>query len=129
MVVAQPDSRTVVCNPWAAPLYQSPSPYDYRIISGGRGSSKTNEVTRALVTLGHQQPLRIYVAREHLKSIEESAKPELEERIRELGLLRPDCYTVTRTNINHANGTHIFFVRLSKMSEEDIKGLALVDIL
>ena len=125
----RPQDIDVICNRWAEPLYQFPSEYDYRIMHGGRASSKTNEITRAIVTLGHISPMRICAAREHLKSIDESAKPELEARIREMGLMRPDCYTVTKTAINHANGTHIFFIGLSKMSEEDIKGLAMVDLL
>ena len=129
MTTAEREVREIVCNPWAEELYQFPSPYDYRVIKGGRASSKTVEVTRAIDVQGHIQPLRICVAREHLKSIEESAKPELEERMRELGILRPDCYTPTKTQINHANGTHIFFIGLSKMSEEDIKGMSQVDIL
>ena len=74
-------------------------------------------------------PLRICVAREHLKSIEESAYSELEDRARHMGLVRPDCYTFNKTAINHPNGTHIWFIGLSKMSEEDIKGMAQVDIL
>ena len=125
----RPQDIDVICNPWAEPLYRFPSPYDYRIVSGGRGSSKTHEFTNALIVLGHMMPLRICVAREHLKSLDESAKPELEERIREMGLMRADCYRVTNTSIDHANGTHIFFIGLSKVSEEDIKGLAFVDIL
>lgn len=116
-------------NNWATGLYEFPSPYDYRIMYGGRGSSKTFETTRALIVHGHQRPMRIAVAREHKVSIEESAQPELLDRARELGLLRPDCYTATRTAINHQNGTHFFFLGLSVVSEEDIKGLAGVDIL
>ena len=129
MTTATWPARTVECNLWAQPLYQFPSPYDYRIMSGGRGSSKTYEITQALVILGHQQPLRICVAREHKVSIAESALPELEARARSLGLLRPDCYRVTKSGLEHANGTHFFFIGLSVVSEEDIKGLALVDIL
>ena len=127
--LAPPAPIVITCNPWCEPLYQYPSPYDYRVIHGGRGSSKTNEVTRALSVHGHNQPLRICVAREHLKSINESAKPELEERMREMDLIRDDAFTVTNNFIDHANGTHIFFIGLSRMSEEDIKGLAMVDIL
>ena len=89
----------------------------------------TYEISRALTVLAHNRPLRIGIAREHLKSIAESAKPELEERIREFRLLRPDCFRVSATNIDHVNGSHFFFVGLSNVSEEDIKGLAMVDIL
>ena len=68
------------------------------------------------------------MAREHKVSIEESAQPELLNRASELGLLRQDCYTQTRTAINHANGTHFFFIGLSVVSEEDIRGLSMVDL-
>ena len=116
-------------NSWSKPLYQYPSRYDYKIAFGGRGSSKTYEVTQALTILGHIRPLRICIAREHLNSITESALPEMLDRMRNLGLMRPDCYEPTLTHIDHRNGTHVFFMGLSKMSEEDIKGLAQVDIL
>ena len=125
----RPRETVIENNEWAEGLYVFPSPYDYRIMGGGRGSSKTYEITQALAVNGHDRPIRICVAREHLKSIDESAKPELEDRMRNLGLLRPDCYRTTRTSIDHANGTHIFFIGLSTVSEEDIKGLAMVDIL
>ena len=113
---------------WAQNLYQFPSPYDYKILYGGRGSSKTYEATRALITLAHNTPLRICVAREHQVSIKESAQPELKARADEMGLLRPDCFTVTNWAIDHANGSHIFFRGLSSVSEEDLKGMAMVDI-
>ena len=118
-------SRVVRSAPWAEKLW---SPKDYKVIRGGRGSGKTYEVTRALAIMGHQRPLTICVAREHLKSISKSALPELEARMKELGLIRPDCYTVTREGIRHANGTVFWFIGISSVSEEDIKGLALVDI-
>ena len=38
----------------------------------------THEITQALAYRGSLESLRICVAREHLKSIDESAKPELE---------------------------------------------------
>ena len=130
MTTAAPprETQTVYYNTWAEPLYHHPSPYDYRIVPGGRGSSKTHEISQALTALGHMQPLRIVIAREHLKSINESAKVEVEMRIREMGLERPDCYGITENRIQHAIGTRFFFIGLSKMSEADIKGLAQVDI-
>lgn len=127
---APPPSTKLEYNAWAYPWYapHGTSPYDYMLAEGGRGSSKTYEISQAIAVKGHWRPLRIVVAREHLKSIDESAKPEIEERIRRLGLHRPDCYRFSRTSIDHANGTHIFFIGLSRLSEEDIKGLAMVDI-
>ena len=89
----------------------------------------THEFTQALAYRGAMAPLRICVAREHLRSIDESAKPELEARMQTMGLIHKDAWTPYRTSIDHVNGSHIFFIGLSKVSEEDIKGLALVDIL
>ena len=75
-------------------------------------------------------PIRVCIAREHLKSIQESAKPELEDRIDTMGLRDDDWgYHVAKNWIDHANGTHIFFIGLSTVSEEDIKGLSQVDVL
>ena len=126
-----PEPRILKYNKWAFDLYAplAESPYDYMFAEGGRGSSKTYELTQALIYKAHFEPLRIAVAREHLKSIDESAKPELEERIKQFGLMGAHGYKTTKTSIDHANGTHIFFIGLSKLSEEDIKGLAMVDIL
>ena len=126
-----PEPKTLEYNKWAWDLYapHSESPYDYMLADGGRGASKTFEFTQALAYKGHIEPLRIAVGREHLKSIDESAKPELEDRIKRFGLMRAGCYRSTQTSIDHENGTHIFFIGLSKLSEEDIKGLAMLDIL
>ena len=123
MTTATAERTVIRYNPWAAELYDSSGLYDFLIVSGGRGSSKTYEITQALAKRGHERPLRIAICREHLESIKKSAKPELDARIRELGLERPDCYTIHDTNISHANGTEVFWQGLSTVSEEDIKGL------
>ena len=114
-------------NRWATDLYRPHGELDvdYMLIDGGRASSKTWEVTQALAVKAAQRPMRIAIAREHLKSIEESAKPELESRIKALGL---PGYRIMKNSIEHENGSHFFFIGLSRMSEEDIKGLAAVDI-
>ena len=109
---------------WSRELYR---PHDYKVIHGGRGSGKTWAVASALALQAHATPLRICVGREHLMSIRESAKPVLEQMMSRLGLLRDGAYRITDTNINHANGSHFFFIGLSKVSEEDIKGLESVD--
>ena len=116
-------------NAWAEPIYRGTS-HDYVIIEGARGAAKTYEVTQAISYRGSLEPIRVCVAREHLKSIDESAKPELEARMTNMGIMRSDGgWRSTNTYIDHANGSHIFFIGLSKVSEEDIKGLAMVDLL
>ena len=117
-------------NSWSEDLYRRHGELDarYVLIDGGRGSSKTFEISQALIIKGHLDPLRICVAREHLKSIQESAKIELEDRSKHMGLIGANAYTFLENKVDHANGTHFFFISLSKLSEEDIKGLSLVDI-
>ena len=120
----------VIPNTWAWPLYERHGELDVRyfLVDGGRGSSKTYEISQSLVIKGYRDPLRICIAREHLKSIQESAKIELEDRARSLGMVGPGGYKFAEHKIDHVNGTHFFFISLSKLSEEDIKGLSLVDI-
>ena len=85
MTTAIAERQTIRYNPWAEELYQPSGLYDFLMVSGGRGSSKTYEITQAIAKRGHEEPLRIAICREHLNSIKESAKPELDERIRALG--------------------------------------------
>ncbi|MYB35891.1 MAG: PBSX family phage terminase large subunit [Gammaproteobacteria bacterium] len=110
---------------WAGPLYRR-GEYRYKVPYGGRGSAKTWTVAAALIVLTHNTPLRIACVREHQKSIEESAKEELENQIRRLGLT--SVFRITKQHIDHVNGSHFFFRGLSSVQEEDIKGWANVDI-
>ena len=104
---------------WAEPLFR---PRRYKVLYGGRSSGKTWQASGALVIQGHQEPLTVACVREHQKSLDDSAKPALINWIDRLGLRRPDAYTVTQTEIRHANGTRFFFAGISTSSEEDIKG-------
>ena len=128
--MAAPAPKQISYNAWAEILYHEwgTGAHDYILASGGRAGSKTWEFSQAIMVHGHARSMRICVAREHLKSIEESAYIEMRGRAQGLGLIRPDCYTFQKTAIDHANGTHIFFIGLSKCSEEDIKGLSDVDL-
>ena len=104
---------------WAGPLFE---PHRFKVLYGGRSSGKTEQVAAALVIQGHEQPLTMAIVREHLESINKSAKPALEQWIRRLGMERPDAYKITQNEIRHKNGTWMFFAGMSKVSEEDIKG-------
>ena len=125
-------TKQIEYNAWSHDLYvpHSESPYDYMLVDGGRGASKTHEVTQALAVKGHHQPLRICIAREHLKSI---------TGIRQAGTRRAHAHAgpaalriatiVTKDRLlTTPTATHVFFIGLSTLSEEDIKGLAMVDI-
>ena len=121
------DDSPIRINSWAHDLYQDHGSwrYDFVLIYGGRGSSKTVEISQALVVKAAKQKLRITVAREVLDSIRDSAYKEITERIVELGI---PGFRVLRDRIIHENGSEFLFIGLSKVSEERIKGLALVDI-
>lgn len=117
-------------NVWAHDLYlpHGATSYDYMIVEGGRGSSKTFEASRALAIKMHQQTLRVCIAREHKESLKESLLVEIGARIQEMGLERRDCFRIGAKTVDHANGSHLFGIGLSTASEEAIKGLARVDI-
>ena len=101
-------------------------PHRYKILYGGRGGSKSYSVSMSLILMANQKPLRIVCAREHQKSIRESAKRLLEVQIKRAGLSGP--YDVLHDEIRHENGSLFFFMGLSLVSEEDIRGLESVNI-
>lgn len=108
---------------WAEELFR---PYPYKVAYGGRGSGKTQAVGIALVTMAAQRRMRVACLREHQKSIKESAKRVLESWIEKLGL--SSMYDIQQDYILGKNGSLFFFMGLSKVSEEDIKGLEDVDV-
>ena len=108
---------------WAQPLFH---PYRRKVLYGGRGSGKSWQIAAALIILAHKRPLRVVCAREHQKSLRESAKKVLEGMIKRLGLA--SYYQITQEEIRHRNGSLFFFSGLSTVSEEDIRGWEDVDI-
>ena len=88
---------------------------------GGRSSGKTQAVSKALVIQAHQEKHVIYCVREHLSSLDDSAKPAIVKWIDKLGL-RP-WFNVTHNQItNLVTGSYFRFHGMSTVSEEDIKG-------
>lgn len=108
---------------WATPLFE---PFRRKILYGGRGSGKSWAIAAALIILAHLTPLRIACVREHQKSLRESAKRNLADMIKRLGLSAH--YTILDSEIRHRNGSLFFFAGLSTVSEEDIRGWEDVDI-
>ncbi|CAH2606155.1 PBSX family phage terminase large subunit (plasmid) [Rhodovastum atsumiense] len=82
-------------------------PAPFKVLHGGRGSSKSWSVARALLILGAQRPLRILCAREYQTSIKESVHKLLSDQIEMLGLRH--LYTVQEKTIFGANGTEFIF--------------------
>ncbi len=61
-------------------------PSRYKAFYGGRGSGKSHAVATALVLMAAERPLRILAAREIQRSIRDSSKRLLDDRIAALGL-------------------------------------------
>lgn len=96
-------------------------PARFTSIGGGRGSSKTTGATSAIALIAATQAgSRIMAARQYQTSLEESARPELEIAIEELGL---PGFRVTKKHIFHRNGSRIDFQGLQR-KRASIKGWA-----
>ena len=103
---------------WAKPLFE---PFRYKVLYGGRSSGKTQQAGGALIVQSFMAPHVIYCCREHLKSLDDSAKRVLVGWIRRLDLAK--YFSITQNQItNLVTGAYFRFHGLSVVSEEDIKG-------
>lgn len=96
-------------------------PKRYKAYYGGRGSSKSHSVARALLILGAQDKRRIVCAREIQKSIKDSVHKLLSDIIRENPVFK-QFYQILETEIRGRNGTEIIFRGL-KHNTRDLKSL------
>ena len=101
-------------------------PHRYKVLKGGRGSSKSWSVARALLVLGSKKPLRVLCTREIQNSIKQSVHQLLKDQIQVLGL--ESHYTVYETSIKGANGTEFAFTGLSDLTADTIKSFEGFDI-
>jgi phage terminase large subunit len=93
---------------WAEPLFSDD--YRYFALYGGRGSSKSHSVAMALVVLASQSKLRILCTREVQKSIRDSVKRLLDDKIDSAGFR--SMFTSTDTEIRGTNGSLFIFAGL-----------------
>lgn len=101
-------------------------PWRYKILRGGRSSSKSWNAARALLIQGAMKPLRILCAREVQNSIKQSVHQVLRDQIVLLGL--EDFYRVTDNDITGKNGTLFSFTGLSNLTVDTIKSFEGYDI-
>lgn len=106
----------------ATPLFQ---PAPFKVMHGGRGSSKSWNFARALLILGSNRKLFIVCAREIQRSIKESVHKLLCDQIDGLGLRH--FYRITETEIEGLNGTRIVFVGI-RNNVSAIKSMEAIDI-
>lgn len=104
------------------PLFK---PARYKGFYGGRGGAKSHAFATALTILGAQKPLRILCAREIQKSIEDSVKRLLDDKIASCGL--GGFYQSIKTDIVGANGTLFRFAGL-RTNVDSIKSFEGIDI-
>jgi phage terminase large subunit len=82
-------------------------PIRYRAAYGGRGSAKSHSFAQALVLKAAERPLRVACYREIQKSIRDSVKRLLDDKIAAAGL--KGFYQSTDTEIRGANGSLFIF--------------------
>lgn len=106
-----------------APLLR---PARYKGAHGGRGSGKSHEFAKNVIVAAASSPARIVCIREVQKSIRESVKRLLEDKIAKLGL--GSFFDVLQTEIRGANGSLIIFQGMQDHTAESIKSLEGYDI-
>ena len=100
-------------------------PVRYRAVHGGRGSAKSHSFAQALVLKAAERPLRIGCYREIQRSIRDSVKRLLDDKIRDSGLSA--FYTSTDTEIRGANGSLFVFAGL-RTNPDAVKSTEGLDI-
>jgi hypothetical protein len=108
--------------PCVAPLFDPA--YRFKVVRGGRGSSKSWSLARILLILGSQECLRILCVRELQLSLAESVHKLLSDQIVALGLSA--FYEVQRDRILGANGTEFMFTGI-KNNADKVKSTEGVD--
>lgn len=99
--------------------------YRYKAAWGGRGSAKSHSFAAALVIKARERPLRVLCAREIQKSIKDSVKRLLDDKIRACGF--GGFYRSTDTEIRGANGSLFVFHGL-RTNADSVKSLEGIDI-
>ena len=100
-------------------------PYRYKAFFGGRGSGKSHAMATALVLLAAQSRLRVLATREIQKSIRDSSKRLLDDRIAALGLGR--SFASTESEIKGPHGSLFLFAGLGH-NPDSIKSMEGIDI-
>lgn len=100
-------------------------PVRYRVIKGGRGSSKSWEVARRLIIRAATEPLLVLCTRELQKSIKDSVHRLLVSQIELMGL--QDHFDWDKTHLTSRAGSEFLFYGL-RYNPDEIKSTEGVDI-
>lgn len=94
-------------------------PSRLKVVWGGRGGGKSQNIARILLIMGMQQKLRVLCTREIQKSIKESVHHGLAEQVQQIGA--GSFYDVLDTEIRGRNGTEFIFTGLAAHTVESLK--------
>lgn len=100
-------------------------PARYIVFHGGRGGAKSHSIATALLLRAAQQRLRVLCCRETQRSIRDSVKRLLDDKIAKCGLT--DFYDSIETEIRGANGSLFVFAGL-RTDPNTIRSLEGIDI-
>jgi len=98
----------------------------YIVYYGGRGSAKSWSIAQALIIRALQEPLRILATREIEKTVDQSSKLNINDRIKDMGL--NDYFKSTSTYISSANGSRFLFTGLRADRVSAIQSFEGIDI-
>ena len=101
-------------------------PHRYKAFYGGRGSGKSHSFATSLLLLAGQRKIRILCCREVQRSIKDSVKQLLDDKIDDLGL--GAFFTSTRDNITGTNGSQFIFSGLGNLTADQIKSYEKIDL-
>ena len=104
------------------PLFQ---PRRFKAVYGGRGSGKSHSMAGALVLMGAERNLRWLCLRELQKSINQSVKKLMEDKIEEYGLQH--MYRSTNTNIIGKKNDTLFHFMGMRNNPESVKSMEGLD--
>lgn len=105
------------------PLFE---PHRFKVLRGGRASTKSWSIAQALVIIGASRKLQVLCAREFQSSIRDSVHKLLSNTIERLGLNQ--VYDIQQNAIYGPNGTQFAFVGLSDKTAENLKSYEDFDV-
>ena len=98
----------------------------YKAYFGGRGSGKSHSAATAALVRAGQKPLRVGCFREVQRSIKDSVKQLLDDKIADLNM--GGFYTSLNNEIRGANGSEFIFAGLGNLTADQIKSMEGIDI-
>ena len=101
-------------------------PARYKAYFGGRGSGKSHAFAAALIRRAYRAPVRILCAREVQRSIKDSVRQLLVDKIRALGV--SERFSCLDAEIRGSNGSKFIFCGLQDKSADQIKSYEGIDI-